>query len=368
MALSAGGVVGALAYTAIGSRFRRRTAYVGALVGTSVAVVGMAFLPPLFALLVFGFVAGALYGPINPIINIAMQERTPGRPARTDRRVDHVGHLRRRAGRVPAAGPLINAVGLQAAFLLFAGGLVAVAFGSLAVGTLHGLDGSAVSEAPRRDTGVGSRRCCSPTPERSRTASPKPRSSSSCSSTSPSSWPPPGRWAGLFVRVGQPRVVGEIVSGILLGPTLLGGEIASDAEDPGSGLGTGSSRSSRSSSSACWRRSRSSCSCSSSASRSNSASSGTAVGRSSCLAAVTVVPFLIGFGVAAILDEPNVWRVPHDSGWRRRLVGDHARALHRSRPLRHRVSGDGAHPAGAQPALDRDGRRSRSGPPRSRCR
>jgi hypothetical protein len=38
------------------------------------------------------------------------------------------------------AGPLINALGLQAAFLLFAGGLVAVAVGSFAVGALHGLD------------------------------------------------------------------------------------------------------------------------------------------------------------------------------------------------------------------------------------
>jgi MFS family permease len=140
MALSAGGVLGALAYAAVGARFSRRAAYVGAMVGTSLAVVGMAFLPPLLGLLAFGFVAGAMYCPINPIINVAMQERTPG-PLR-GRVVGLITSVAYAAG--PAgylvAGPLINAVGLQAAFLTFAGGLVAVALGSVALGTLHGLD------------------------------------------------------------------------------------------------------------------------------------------------------------------------------------------------------------------------------------
>ncbi|MGH3041394.1 MAG: cation:proton antiporter, partial [Gaiellaceae bacterium] len=40
----------------------------------------------------------------------------------------------------------------------------------------------------------------------------------------------------VFVKLGQPRVIGEIVAGILLGPTLLGGTLASGPEDPGSGL------------------------------------------------------------------------------------------------------------------------------------
>ena len=140
MALSAGGVLGALAYAAIGTRFSRRAAYVGAMVGTSLAVVGMAFLPPLVGLLAFGFVAGAMYGPINPIINVAMQERTPG-PLR-GRVVGLITSVAYAAG--PAgylvAGPLINAVGLQTTFLVFAGGLVAVALGSVLIGTLHGLD------------------------------------------------------------------------------------------------------------------------------------------------------------------------------------------------------------------------------------
>ena len=31
-------------------------------------------------------------------------------------------------------------------------------------------------------------------------------------------------WA--FVKLGQPRVIGEIVAGLLLGPTILGGSVA----------------------------------------------------------------------------------------------------------------------------------------------
>jgi MFS family permease len=144
MALSGGAVLGALAYAAIGARFRRRTAFVAAMVGTSLAVVGMAFLPPLVGLLVFGFASGVLYGPINPIVNIAMQERTPD--ALRGRIVGLITSATYAAG--PAgyllAGPLISAIGLQAAFLFFAGGLVAVGVASFAVGALHELDGKPV--------------------------------------------------------------------------------------------------------------------------------------------------------------------------------------------------------------------------------
>jgi Kef-type K+ transport system membrane component KefB len=114
----------------------------------------------------------------------------------------------------------------------------------------------------------------------------------------------------VFVKLNQPRIVGEIVAGILLGPTVLGGSLASGPDDPGSGLVNdlfplqsfeflnvmatlalvlfmflvGLEVEQR-----------------------------FFAGRGRQIVilalAVTVIPFVIGFGVAAVLDEPDVWRV-----------------------------------------------------------
>jgi Kef-type K+ transport system membrane component KefB len=114
----------------------------------------------------------------------------------------------------------------------------------------------------------------------------------------------------VFVKLRQPRVIGEIVAGVMLGPTLLGGTVATAADEPGSGLVgelfpfqafeflnllatlalvlfmflVGLEVEQR------FMRGR---------------------GRQIVVLAlaVTVVPFLIGFGVAALLDKPDVWRV-----------------------------------------------------------
>jgi MFS family permease len=144
MSLSAGGVLGSLAYAAAGTRVRRRPAFVGALLVTSSAVVGMAFLPPLLGLLAFGFAAGAAYGPINPIVNVAMQERTPVRlRGRILGLSTSVAYAAGPAGYL-LVGPMIEQVGLRSAFLLLAGGLGVVALGSIWIGSLEGLD-----DAPR---------------------------------------------------------------------------------------------------------------------------------------------------------------------------------------------------------------------------
>jgi Kef-type K+ transport system membrane component KefB len=113
----------------------------------------------------------------------------------------------------------------------------------------------------------------------------------------------------VFVRLGQPRIVGEIVAGVLLGPTLLGGSVASAPDDPGSGL----------------------------VNEFFPLQSVEFLNLIATLAlvlfmflvgleveqrffaghgrqivvlalAITLFPFLIGFGVATVLDEPNVWR------------------------------------------------------------
>lgn len=144
MAMSAGGLVGALAYGTVGHRVPRRNALVAGLVGTAIPVVGMAFLPPTWALCLLGAATGLLFGPINPITNLALQERVPSRLR--GRAIGVLTSLAYAAGPVGflVVGPLIERLGLRATFLGLAIALVAVALASVFVSSLRGLDDESV--------------------------------------------------------------------------------------------------------------------------------------------------------------------------------------------------------------------------------
>lgn len=79
MALSGGMVVGTLAYERLVMWVSRRVLLIAAMVGASIGLVGMAVLPPFPLLLVFGGLAGAMWGPMGPLLNHAVQVRTPDR-------------------------------------------------------------------------------------------------------------------------------------------------------------------------------------------------------------------------------------------------------------------------------------------------
>ncbi|GAB3151247.1 MFS transporter [Micromonospora sonneratiae] len=140
MAMSAGGIVGALLFGGLGHRIRRRTAFVIALVGTGIALVGLAALPPYPAMIALAAATGLMYGPINPLANYAMQTRTPE-------------HLRGRVVGVmtssayaagPAgyllAGPLVEWLGVRPAFLVLAVALLVVALVAIPLPSLQALD------------------------------------------------------------------------------------------------------------------------------------------------------------------------------------------------------------------------------------
>lgn len=77
MAMSLGGVAGALGYGLVGRRWRRSTVYRGALVMTGVFLMVLAVLPPFPVMLVASLFIGVAYGPVGPLVNIAMQTRSP---------------------------------------------------------------------------------------------------------------------------------------------------------------------------------------------------------------------------------------------------------------------------------------------------
>lgn len=75
MAFSAGGVVGALAYSAVGTRVARRPAFVGGLVAATVIAGVLALAPPYWMQITVMAVGGFMTGPVNPIVNVVLQER-----------------------------------------------------------------------------------------------------------------------------------------------------------------------------------------------------------------------------------------------------------------------------------------------------
>ncbi len=147
MAMSVGGVIGALAYGSLAARVPRRSLMLVAVSVLGACMVAMAFLPPLWAMLVLAFAIGLVYGPVGPIANYAMQTRSPehmrgrvvGVMTSTAYAAGPLGYL--------LAGPLIDAAGLQATFFALAIPVCVVAAVCFALPALRDLD-RAVSDTP----------------------------------------------------------------------------------------------------------------------------------------------------------------------------------------------------------------------------
>ena len=99
MALSVGGLIGALSYAVLSKYMKKRTTMLVAVLTLGVAMTVIAFLPPLPLILALCVVVGLVYGPIAPIYNYVMQTRAPAAPARPGGRGDGFAGLRRRPAR-----------------------------------------------------------------------------------------------------------------------------------------------------------------------------------------------------------------------------------------------------------------------------
>jgi MFS family permease len=140
LVMSLGWVAGSLLYGAVGHRLPRRATFLVSAIGTALALVPMAFLPPYGVILASGALTGLLYGPLNPIMNLVMQVRTPERlRGRVIGVVTSIGYAAGPAGYL-AAGPLVDVLGLRPAFLVVVGGVVLAGASSLFLRSLRGLD------------------------------------------------------------------------------------------------------------------------------------------------------------------------------------------------------------------------------------
>lgn len=120
MALSIGGLVGALGYAALTRYVRRRTIMLTAVLTLGLATAVIALLPPLPVILAMCALVGLVYGPIQPIYNYVMQTRAPH--YLRGRVTGVMTSLAFAAGPLGLllAGPLTDAAGLSVTFFALA--------------------------------------------------------------------------------------------------------------------------------------------------------------------------------------------------------------------------------------------------------
>ncbi|MBO0679662.1 MFS transporter [Mycolicibacterium sp. S2-37] len=143
MALSIGGLVGALGYAVLSKYANRRTVMLTAVLTLGVAMTVIAFLPPLPVILALSAIVGLVYGPIAPIYNYVMQTRAPSRLR--GRVVGVMGSLAYAAGPLGlvVAGPLADGAGLHVTFLALSLPMLALGLVAVALPALRELDRSA---------------------------------------------------------------------------------------------------------------------------------------------------------------------------------------------------------------------------------
>ncbi|MCZ2817552.1 MFS transporter [Modestobacter sp. VKM Ac-2984] len=140
LVMSGGWVLGSLLQGALGHLLPRSVVLRVATVGASLALVPFVALPPYPVLLGCGALAGLLFGPINPLVNLAFQRRVP--PHLRGRVLGIVASGAYAAGPVGhvAAGVLVDTTGLRTAFAVFVGAVVLAGLSALAMRPLRELD------------------------------------------------------------------------------------------------------------------------------------------------------------------------------------------------------------------------------------
>ena len=146
MAMSVGGIIGAVLYSWRGARLRRSLVFRGALLLTATFILVLAVLPPFPVMIVASLLIGLAYGPIGPMVNLAMQARSPehmrgrvvGIITSTDYAAGPLGYL--------LVGVAATGFGVQATFIAVALVIVAIAIGAVFVRPLNQFDDLALPE------------------------------------------------------------------------------------------------------------------------------------------------------------------------------------------------------------------------------
>ena len=142
MSFSLGGIAGALAYSTVGHRSHPRFAFLLSLAGVSAALTAFAISQTLGVMLTAALIGGALLGPMNPVINLVLQQRTS-----EQMRGRAMGVVVALAfGAYPLgyllAGVLIELAGISYTLWFFAGSGIAIMLVALLTRSLRHMDES----------------------------------------------------------------------------------------------------------------------------------------------------------------------------------------------------------------------------------
>ena len=113
-------------------------------------------------MLALGFVSGLLFGPVNPVINVVMQERSPERMRGRVLGVFTSSAYAAGPLGLLLAGPLVDHLGVKGAFMTLALALTVVGLATIALPDLRDLDRPSLpvpapsrSSTPSRSAGAG---------------------------------------------------------------------------------------------------------------------------------------------------------------------------------------------------------------------
>lgn len=138
--MSLGTIIGAFGYGWLASRFTRYQLVRAVLIGTAIAIVPLALLPPLPIMIAAGFLLGLAWGPFSPLMNTLVQRRVP---ADVQGRVYGVQTSLFYAAPPVAfllTGLSVEAFGVQATYLALAVTLVVTSIGVLFVRSIRDID------------------------------------------------------------------------------------------------------------------------------------------------------------------------------------------------------------------------------------
>lgn len=146
--IGGGGLVGSLAYGALGTRIARRRQILVSASLICLPIAGLAALPPLWLTWLLLFVTGIGIGAVNPMVNTILLTETPAHMRGRVSGVFMAGAMVASPVGVLLGGPMIAAIGLQRTFLAFGVVLLVVLGALIASRSLGDLDAAPAESAP----------------------------------------------------------------------------------------------------------------------------------------------------------------------------------------------------------------------------